>query len=179
MDNQEVIRLVRAGDELGVAETVREVYDEYGFTWDPEGYHADLYDLSRFSSNSSGRFWVAEDAGVIVGCAGISRFDLVPGSSGSIVSLEGELRVAGTDCDVVRMYVRPSSRGSGIGSKLMTEIVKSAQEWACHGLEIWSDKRFEAAHRLYQRFGAEVVGDRICDDPDESPEWGMWIPLSQ
>jgi hypothetical protein len=44
-------------------------------------------------------------------------------------------------------------------------------------MELWSDKRFGPAHRLYGQFGAEVVGDRICDDPDKSPEWGLRIDL--
>lgn len=44
-------------------------------------------------------------------------------------------------------------------------------------MEIWSDKRFVEAHRLYQRLGAFVVADRICSDPDNSPEWGLLLPL--
>jgi hypothetical protein len=42
-------------------------------------------------------------------------------------------------------------------------------------MELWSDKRFEDAHRLYQKLGARVVGERICHDPDQSPEWGLAI----
>jgi hypothetical protein len=45
-------------------------------------------------------------------------------------------------------------------------------------MEMWSDKRFEDAHRLYQKLGAEVVGERICHDPDQSPEWGLLLPVS-
>lgn len=173
-----MIRPVHPGDATGVADCVREVYVEYGFTWDPDGYHADLFDLSRFEHETAGRFWAAEEAGTIIGCGGIGRFAVIPGEVGTLVSYEGELRVAGTNCEVLRMYVRPSARGRGIGSAIMQNILDSAREWGCLGLEIWSDKRFTEAHRLYERFGAVVVGERICDDPDESPEWGMWVNLT-
>jgi hypothetical protein len=44
-------------------------------------------------------------------------------------------------------------------------------------LAIWSDKRFADAHRLYERFGARVVAERVGDDPDKSPEWGLVLGL--
>jgi hypothetical protein len=36
------IRLALAADSSAAAAVVRTVYDEYGFTWDEAGYHADL-----------------------------------------------------------------------------------------------------------------------------------------
>ena len=41
----------------------------------------------------------------------------------------------------------------------------------------WSDKRFEEAHGLYAKVGMGRVGERICDDPDKSPEWGFALAL--
>mgnify|MGYP002387794192 FL=1 len=76
-----------------------------------------------------------------------------------------------------RLYVHPEARKAGIGQALMRTVTGEAKSAGKRTMEIWSDKRFEAAHRLYQRFGAEVIADRICDDPDESPEWGLLIRL--
>jgi hypothetical protein len=45
-------------------------------------------------------------------------------------------------------------------------------------LKIWSDKRFADAHRLYERHGARVVGERVHDDPDQSHEWGLVLDLT-
>jgi len=45
-------------------------------------------------------------------------------------------------------------------------------------VEIWSDKRFEQAHRLYQRFGARPVADRFIFDPDRCEEWGLVVDLA-
>ena len=67
------------------------------------------------------------------------------------------------------MYVHPKGRRRGIATAIMREIIGLE----VGPIEIWSDKRFVDAHRLYQRFGASVVGERICHDPDRAPEWGM------
>jgi len=59
----------------------------------------------------------------------------------------------------------------------MEMVLTTAREKGLKQLEIWSDKRFEAAHRLYGKYGAELVSDRICHDPDHSPEWGLSIRM--
>ena len=106
-----------------------------------------------------------------MGCGGVRFFDPIPGKTGEIVIKEGYRRVAGTSSDIVRMYVHPDGRRKGIASAIMEEIIL-----ACHQrgpIEIWSDKSFVDAHRLYAKFGAINVGERICNDPDQAPEWGM------
>lgn len=166
-----MIRLAQPSDAPGVVATVRAVYDEFGFTWEAEGYHADLYDLTPYCDPAQARFWVAEMDGAVVGCGGVRFFDPIKGEPGKIEIVEDYERVTGTDCDIVRMYVHPDARRRGIASSIMREILAATQERT--GIEIWSDKRFEDAHRLYQSFGARVVGERICHDPDQAPEWGL------
>ena len=41
----------------------------------------------------------------------------------------------------------------------------------------FTDKRFDDAHRLYERFGARVEAERVHDDPDSSHEWGLVLEL--
>lgn len=164
-------------DATGVASTVKEVFDEYGFTWEADGYNADLYDLSSYVTGSAGQFWVACSGSQIVGCGGIRWHELVSGPVGALQLLGDELRIGGTSAEVARMYVRPSARKFGIASAIMSEIVLSAKAHQIRGIEIWSDQRFVDAHRLYERFGAQQCGERICNDPDQSPEWGMVLEL--
>jgi putative acetyltransferase len=76
------------------------------------------------------------------------------------------------------MYVHPEARRQGIGAALIDQVVSTAKSENRAAMELWSDKRFVDAHRLYQRFGAKVVGQRICHDPDQSPEWGLMIDLT-
>ena len=144
------IRQARAADSTAAAAVVRSVYDEYGFTWDEDGYHSDLRDVE----SAYAAFFVAERDGRIVGTAGLSEHG----------SLE-------------RLYVLPDARGAGAGSALLAAVADEARRRGHARLEFWSDKRFEDAHRLYQREGARIVGERVHDDPDSSHEWGLVLEL--
>ncbi len=144
------VRRAVAEDSPAVAAVVRAVYDEFGFTWDEAGYHADLRDVEALYA----AFFVAETDDRIVGTAGLT-------AAGSLE----------------RLYVLQGSRGSGAGSALLTAVVDEARRRGQDRLEIWSDKRFTDAHRLYERHGARVVGERVHDDPDSSHEWGLVLDL--
>lgn len=171
------IRPATQSDVPSVVAVIKEVYQEYHFTWDPAGYHADLYDLETHYFSKGHLFWVAGTGGQIVATCALELFRVLPGAPGEIVVHEDERRIGASDCSLQRLYVRPSARVGGIGSGLLKKTIAEAKSRGRKQMEIWSDKRFEAAHRLYQREGASVVGDRICDDPDESPEWGLALPL--
>ena len=145
------IRTAGTGDSAAAAAIVRTVYEEFGFTWDEAGYHADLRDVEA----SYAAFFVAEHEGRVVGTAGLT-------SHGSLE----------------RLYVLAEARGSGAGSALFAAVVAEARRSGHEQLEIWSDKRFTDAHRLYERHGARIVGERVHDDPDESREWGLVLDLA-
>jgi putative acetyltransferase len=170
------IRPASGADSPLAVEIVKSVYDEYGFSWDPGDYHADLYDIEAHYLRQGHFFWLAELDGQVVGTAALEIFPAVPGNPGEIAEFEGSLRIAGSDCALQRLYVKPDSRRSGVGSALLAQVVQAAS--GRKQLEIWSDKRLIEGHRLYRKFGAVLAGDRICDDPDQSPEWGLWMGLA-
>lgn len=172
-----MIRPALRGDESGVVRVVKAVYDEYGFTWDPDVYHADLYDLSIHFGGPEAILFVAEDETRVLGCAGLETFTTVEGPHGEVVDGDSLRRIAGTDCEFLRLYVHAEARNRGIGAALIERVIGEARNRGRRHMEIWTDKRFVGAHRLYARYGARVVGDRICDDPDVSPEWGMILDL--
>jgi GNAT superfamily N-acetyltransferase len=155
------VRHATTSDGEAIAAVVRSVYAEYGFTFDENGYHADLRDVAH----SFDGFWVAEEAGGVVGTAGL---DLSTARVGGL---------AGCDCSLERLYVLGTARGRGAGSALLRAVLEEARAAGRRRLAIWSDKRFADAHRLYERFGARVVAERVGDDPDESPEWGLVLGL--
>jgi putative acetyltransferase len=161
----------------GAIETIRAVYEEYHFTWDPEGYHADLYDVRGQYLADGHQFWVYVADGRVLGTAALEKYDLLPGVVGEAVEVEGKIRVAGTNGSVERLYVHPDGRRRGIATQLMNTVVEAARAEGVTALEVWSDKRFLSAHQLYAKLGAQQVGDRICDDPDVSPEWGLVMKL--
>lgn len=108
------LRRAVAEDSPAIAAVVRAVYDEFGFTWDGTGYHADLRDIEA----SYAAFFVAELNGRIVGTAGLT--------------VRGSLE---------RLYVLSEARGSGAGSALLTAVVDEARRRDLDRLEIWSDKK--------------------------------------
>ncbi len=177
LDPTVILRDVELNDAVGVVETVREVFDEYSFTWEASGYHADLYDLTTYCNKSVSDFWVAELKGSIVGCGGVRYFDPVQIPVGHVENVGGKMRIGGCTCEIVRLYVRPSARRKGIGGAIMHKIMESMSLRGASHCEIWSDKLFFDAHTLYQKFGAITVGERICDDPDQAPEWGLLLSL--
>jgi len=172
-----VIRPADNRDVSGVVNVIHAVFDEYSFTWDAADYHADLYDLETHYTAKGHTFFVAEVEGNVVGTIALERFDLIPGEFGRLTTIDGFVRVSGCDCSLERMYVHPAARRCGAGGALIQHIVSIAKVENRRAMEVWSDKRFVDAHRLYGSFGAKAVGERICHDPDLSPEWGLMIQL--
>jgi GNAT superfamily N-acetyltransferase len=172
-----IIEAWQPPDREGAISTVREVFEEYGFTWDEKDYHADLYDVPTHYLAGGHQFFVARSEEMVVGTVAVAYFSRLNGESGKLISDEGCVRIGGTDCSLERLYVRPLARRRGVGRALISAAISAARSKGCSTMEIWSDKHFSDAHRLYRDFGADVVGDRVADDPDQSSEWGLMLTL--
>ncbi|MEQ1932873.1 MAG: GNAT family N-acetyltransferase [Fimbriimonadaceae bacterium] len=172
------IRPVTSEDVSGAVAVVQGVFQEYGFRWEDGDYYADLYDpLTHYPA--PGGFWVAIVDEKIVGTVGLDVFDPLPGGESPPVPtrFDGRIRVSGVDCSLERLYLLAEHRGKGLGKALFQTAITEAKEKGRRRMEIWSDKLFAPAHSLYGLFGAVIVADRLCDDPDESPEWGLSLDL--
>ena len=93
------IRFVRASDADAVVAFVATVLAEFGLEFG-NGSATDAQLRGLPESYASGAFWVADDGDAIVGTCGV-----FPVGSGTF-----ELR---------KMYVAPSTRGSGLGKRLL------------------------------------------------------------
>ena len=173
------IRPAVSTDSADVVRVIRGVYDEYGFLWDAETYHADLYDLQTHYIDRGIPFWVAERDGEVIGTVALELFPTVPGERGTVVDIDGVRRLAGTQCALERLYVHASARRLGAGTALLQTTLLEARSRACGAMEIWSDKHFEDSQRLYLPLGARTAGDLLCHDPDQSPEWGLYLHLGK
>jgi putative acetyltransferase len=138
----------------GVIRVVRRVYDEYAFTWEADGYHRDLYDIETYYLDRGGMFWVLLAEDMVVGCVGVA--------------------VHGEESELHRMYLFPEFRGRGLGRKMLEAAIEYARAKGCRAMRAWSDVKLTDAHRLYLRSGFVHAGERICDDPDKSREYGFW-----
>lgn len=152
------IRSFRPGDEPAIADVIKSVFDEYGFTWEPEGYNRDSFEIAKYYLDDGGGFWVMERDGKIIGTVGIKK-------------RSNDL------CELYRLYLRSEFRGLGLGKALYEFAQQSAQQMGFKKMEMWSDKKLLSAHEMYRKSGAESLGDRICDDPDNSLEWGFMVSL--
>ncbi len=137
----------------GVIRVVKAVFDEYGFTWETDGYCRDLYDPLRYYITPGGMFWVLLDGSDVVGCVA--------------VKLHAE------QSELHRMYLLQSHRGRGLGRRLLETCLAYAREHHCASMRAWSDVKLPDAHRLYLKHGFVRDGERICDDPDQSREHGF------
>jgi len=173
------VRRATALDAPAIQDLIRTVYGEYGFSWDPEGYHRDLYNFEEHFSDPLGAYWVAEEEGQIVGGGGVEAYEPHSGEPGTLVDRgDGLLVVSGADCELVRMYIRADQRGKGIGKLLAGEIFAWARQKGRKSMEIWSDVELKLAHPFYRSLGAQDVGTRICNDPDQAKEYGFALDLT-
>lgn len=172
-----MVREAGNSDVADIVRVIRAVYDEFGFPWEEEGYHADLYDIEASYNAHGDKFYVAEWDGQVVGTGALELFERLEGTDG-VTKRDGYIRVAGADCSIERLYVHADGRRRGVGRAVMQRVIAGARDAGRKRMEIWSDKRFNDAHRLYEKLGARIVGERLCDDPELSPEFGLALDLT-
>jgi len=137
-----------------VLELIGDVFAEYGMTFEPSGFDADLTAIPEHYPAHGGWFAVLLDAGRVVGTVAV-----VPREDGT--------------CELKRLYLRPEYRGRGHGEALLTAALDWAAARGFRTMVAWSDVRLPRAHRLYERLGFERFGGRTVDDADRSREHGF------
>lgn len=94
----------------------------------------ELEELARHYSPPRGIFLLARRGAGVSGCLALRPFQADSG-------------------EVVRMYVKPESRGNGIAEGLMQALLSEARMLGYRTLYLDSLKRFIPAHRLYEKTG--------------------------
>jgi GNAT superfamily N-acetyltransferase len=149
--------------------------EESGLNTEFEGLLADVCAnfIKSFDPHRE-RAWVAEIEGQVVGSVFLMRGDKLA---------QARLRL---------LYVEPATRGSGVGSKLVTACIDCARAMAYEKLLLWTDSSLTAARRLYERhgfvkiaeqahtsFGQELVGETwSLDLQTSSPRNASATPAS-
>jgi len=135
------IRSARDADAGGIIDLIRSVFAEYpGCILDVDGEMPELRRLASYFEQRGGRVWVAEDEHGIVGCVGFT-----PSSDAGGVELK-------------KLYVRSRERNKGLGGKLVTLVEHEAARQQAAFIDLWSDTRFETAHRFYTTRGYVHTG---------------------
>lgn len=137
-----------------VVDLIGSVFDEYGMTFEPGGFDADLQDIDRHYTARGGWFYVLVEEGRVAGTVAA-----VPKDAATV--------------EMKRLYLSPGQRGRGQGRALIEHILDRIRGAGYAEAIAWSDVRLETAHKVYERLGFEPIGERSIDDIDQSREYGF------
>ncbi|MDB4992588.1 MAG: N-acetyltransferase [Myxococcaceae bacterium] len=154
-----LLRDARDADSDGVIDLIGEVYDEYACVLDVDGEMPYARAIATYFTRGGGRIWVAESrerAGRII-------------ASGAFLPVDGGI-------ELHKLYLRREERGSGLASTLCDRIEGEGRTRGARFVELWSDTRFERAHRFYERRGY-VRGATTRDLHDKSNSTEFYFRL--
>jgi len=149
-----------SADAHGVIALIGRVFAEYGFVYDAAVEVPDLLAFDCHYAPPAGAFYVVRRAGIIVGSVGVERL--------------------GPDvAELHRLYVDADLRGRGTGRALVEVVLAWCRAEGIRHLILWSDTRFDRAHRLYAGMGFRQTGERtLPGDLNQSREYRFERPVS-
>jgi len=153
------VRPAASSDVAGVVDLIGRVYLEYGFVYVPEVEVPDLFRFDRHYAPPRGAFFVVREEDAVVGSVGVERLD-------------------DDSAELHRLYLDARLRGRGTGRALVEAALGWCREQRIPRMILWSDTRFDQAHRLYERMGFRRTGERILpDDLNQTREYGFERPV--
>ncbi|MDG4718885.1 MULTISPECIES: GNAT family N-acetyltransferase [Thalassospira] len=152
------IRPAFNADGDGIGALIELVFAEYpGCIYDRVAEFPELDAIADDFKQGDGRIWVAVDpANRVLGCFGI-KYD-----------------AATQEAELHKVYLHRDTRGQGMAQKLMAKALAwlGQTHEGCATVMLWTDTRFEAGHRFYEKCGFARTGEsRILDDLSASSEY--------
>ncbi len=154
------IRPARDGDGAALASLISGCWKEYPGCDVP--VEEEIPDISRLASSyaaKGGALWVSEADGAMIGVIGVKPH-------------EGAYEIS-------KMYVAAAARGGGLAQALLGLAEGFARAHDAEQAVLWSDTRFNRAHRFYEKQGYVRHGAiRVLHDLADSLEYGYAKPLA-
>lgn len=156
-----MIRPGRDGDAEAVIRIVGDCWAEYpGCVMDLDGECPELRALASYCAEKGGMFWAAEQDGAV--CGIVCAYPLPDGA-----------------WELGKMYVDARARGTGMAAALVDVAEGHARARGAAWMKLWSDTRFDRAHRFYEKCGYVRHGPiRALGDKSNSIEFAYAKPLS-
>lgn len=121
----------------------------------------ELRALASYFARAGGALWAAERDGALVGMVGTRPMN------------------SDQAYEICRMYVAAPERGTGLAQRLLETAEAHARAAGGQRLVLWTDTRFDAAHRFYEKRGYVRQGAiRILDDISKSLEFRYAKPAA-
>lgn len=150
-----LIRPGRDEDSEGFIRLIGDAWSEFpNCILDVDGEVPELRALASYFGEAGGALWVAEEQGRVIGMVAT--------------------RPLGSDraWEICKMYVDKGSRGTGLAHRLLGGAEDHARQQGAERMVLWTDTRFDAAHRFYEKRGYVRAGSiRILDDISKSLEF--------
>jgi len=158
---QETIRAGRDCDADGLIAVIAACWGEYpGIKLDIDAELPELRALASHYAGKGGALWTAEADGRIVGMIGV-----VPRSDDT--------------WEIVRLYTLQPHRGTDLAPRLLAIAEAHARAAGATRLVLWSDTRFDRAHRFYEKHSYVRHGPiGVLHDISNSLEFGYAKPVA-
>jgi GNAT superfamily N-acetyltransferase len=150
-------------DAEGFIKLIGDAWAEYpNCILDVDAEVPELRALATHFEKVGGALWAAEQNGELVGMVATRP-----------------LRDDDEAWEIGRMYVAKAARGTGLAHALLDGAERYAVEHGAKRMILWTDTRFEAAHRFYEKRGYVRAGSiRILDDISKSLEFRYAKPAT-
>ncbi|MBP9792456.1 MAG: GNAT family N-acetyltransferase [Flavobacterium sp.] len=151
------IRVIEKQDNEQVAKVIRSVLEEFNVPKVGTAYADPELDMMfETYSKPNSAYFVVENEGKIIGCAGIA-----PLANG-----------APEICELQKMYFLSETRGLGIGAQMMETCLNKAKEFGFEKCYLETMPYMEAAQKLYKKSGFEYLEAPMgCTGHSSCPVW--------
>lgn len=152
-----IIREIQSADNVSVAKVIRTVLEEFNVPKVGTAYADPQLDcMFETYSEPQSAYFVVENEGRIIGCAGIA-----PLANGS-----HEV------CELQKMYFLPETRGMGLGAKMMQICLDKAKNLGFNQCYLETMPYMEAAQKLYVKSGFRYLDEPMgCTGHSSCPVW--------
>jgi putative acetyltransferase len=139
MDPIITIRPIAPSDNAALARAVRDTLAEFGAAKPGTAYYDDatdhLYEL--FSQTPRSAYFVAEEAGEVLGGGGIFPTENLPADT----------------VELVKLYLLPAARGRGVGKALIEQCLQAARANGYAQIYLETTEELTQAIPLYEKLG--------------------------
>lgn len=140
--NKPIIRPIQKDDNAQVAAVVRKVLVDMGAPKVGTAYADEALDtMYEHYDRPKAAYFVVEDNGIVIGCAGIAQLDNYDGNV----------------CELQKMYFLEEARGKGLGSAMMKKCLDTARDFGFEQCYLETMPYMEAAQKLYKRTGFDYI----------------------